>query len=686
MAQLPVPPRPAVGPSTFRDLFANMGDVYEGTYAPFLAEYSSDNGTAPVDLMNRTLTQLPVDQVPSVFIYQDSSSALRIVHHMHRVDTPFGQPPTPLTNAIIGFTSDVYQTNVQYTQLPEATFFSVTGDVIVPTIATMTALLAAAPGGTLGPFNPGDPDTEVINTRRAVPVPHAYVPLVTFRVLTPSEAWHQIGGQIIADNREHDCLIFLNFLRVATVVQRAVIRNQPNQPPATAHIVPFSVPMDGPILQHIHRKLSVFLPALFLPQQPPDGALQWAQATATIANGFQTLRADRVLEREADAAPKSFTKAFPAQVAGMHRLCQSDNNDNFLPAFWRFYATAKGKKATVVSALTNYVTTRARAEDSSQVLPILSTSLLTNIMEFQLGAVDLENITQGISPFLMCPEGYAKEKEVSYLTHTYLMFQGDDNKPTLEESATLVPSNSYSIPTDFHTLADFVGAYSIVWDVLIGPNHPLAISIRTHYQYWNHQARRLERAIPEGRLQNVVIIGTLRHMQLSVLRYVNDVLATEEDADFPVPNFELVTSNIDNRIFNYFPALPAEYRQERPATTLPPLVSNPVPPATPPPNVTRPAPTNATRPARNQPSGNEIEAPEHERNDILMEAFRQHPKNVRALRALTDLPKDKANKTTLCLSYHLRGICFDNCRSASTHRLLGKVEVDRIQAFLTKNQ
>ena len=236
----------------------------------------------------------------------------------------------------------------------------------------------------------------------------------------------------------------------------------------------------------------MLLPALFL-QPQHDGGPQMAQTAAiigrTVAEGFETLRADRALEREAAANQKSFSEVFPANAIGIRRLCQAGNDDDILPEFWRFLALVKGKKAPGLSALINYVTIRANAADSSGVLPIISTPLYTNILAFELGASDLETITQGVSPFLMCPTGYVKAKEATTVTQKYLLLQGENNLPLLSDIQQLVPSNHYSLPDDLHSLVDFVGAYSVVWDVLVGEFHPLAISLRNHYKFWNKCAR-----------------------------------------------------------------------------------------------------------------------------------------------------------------------------------------------------
>ena len=660
----------ADAPTTFRELFGTIGDVYNGVYAPYLAEYRTEVVTTPEDLMARTITQVPADQVPAVFAYQDNNQIIRIVHHIHRVESPLGQPANPLTNLILGFTGEVQHNTAQVVQLPAAAFFSATGDIVVPTIPTMMALLAAAPDGMVGPLLLGDPDTVTVNTRRAVPVPHAYVPLFSFRTMTPREAWEQVGEQIIQDQRAADCAVLLNFLRVATVSIRPN-RNQPVGPPATAHAHAFAAPLDGPLIDHVHRKLRNLLPALFFQALRNEGPLHLAQTAAilgqTVADGFNALRADRVLERETAATPKSFSEVFPANATAIRRLCHADNDDDRLPEFWIFLASVKGKKAAGLAAFINYVTIRSNTEGSSRVLPIVSTPLYTNIAAFELGAADLETITQGISPFLMCPVGYVKAKDTHTLTQKYLMLQGGGTSPQLSDIQQLVPSNDYSIPDNFHTLTDFIGAYSIVWDVLIGEYHPLAVVLQQHYKFWERGARTMIRAIPESHIRNVVIIGTLRYIQLAVLRYVNEIMYS--DGPIAIPSFDYIETALQGRLFTAFPSLPSEYLRGSHGLPLPPVPTGPVP----------------SPPTGTPPKGNHITAPNDERHKPFLDMFAAGTKSIQQLRSVVGQPKEKKGEGTLCLSFHLRGVCFDSCRRSSTHRKLEKIEIDNMQAFLQKH-
>lgn len=317
---------------------------------------------------------------------------------------------------------------------------------------------------------------------------------------------------------------------------------------------------------------------------------------------------------------------------------------------------------------------RANDADSTKVKPVVSTSLWVNVSSFDLGASDLEIITQGVSPFLMCPTSYSKAKTTTILTQKYLMLQGEHSLPVLSDIQQLIPSSDYSIPDDLHTLTNFVGAYSIIWDVLIGVNHPLATSLRAHYYFWRDNVRIVMNALPETHMRNVLIIGVMRHIQLAVLSYVNNIMYT--DAHIAAPTFDAIVQAVNGRVFHTLPALPASYqqpltpaahRQSVDASTLPP----PVP--------------YAPTPPRSTPVGKSVIAPVPERVQTFIDAFTASGKTIPILRTISDQPKSTKGGTTLCLSYHLRGLCFDNCGRKPTHRKLDKKEEDNMRTFISHN-
>ena len=143
------------------------------------------------------------------------------MYQIHGTEALIGQPG-PWDQSSFAYNSDVIRGQAGHVLIPNQHFFHAVTNISVPTMATLEAALLAFPVGTIccGPYAVGDANTEEVSSRRSVPVPHSYVPMVLNRTFTLAEAWTQIGAQIILDNCEVDCTVLLNFLQAATTLPR----------------------------------------------------------------------------------------------------------------------------------------------------------------------------------------------------------------------------------------------------------------------------------------------------------------------------------------------------------------------------------------------------------------------------------------------------------------------------------
>lgn len=490
-------------PTTFGELFQLMPDVYNGVYIDLLQEYAPDDARNSNVLLQSTLTRFPVSQVPALFAYVGTDGLIGTVHHLHRVEVPLGRP-SPWMDTTLAFVGDIVQNQIAYTRIEADTFLDNTEAVVVPTVATMGAALTALAGGmhNVGPYNAGDPDTKECRSRRAVPVPYPYVQLMFGRQLTPREAWEQVGSQVVLDQREGDCAIFLNFLRVAATHSRG--RAGQPRPPANIHPAAFVQPMaDAALLAHIGQRLRALLPVTTAP-----GAVlgpQFAHATnvlraALLEDRDQDRaeraedRAERAIAAENAAAATTFSGVFPAAATGIRRLCQVGEDDDLLPSFWKQFAAAKGKKAQSMSAFTQLVT--ACANEANLPLPVVTAQLYNHVVNFELGSSDLSNITKGISPFLVCPQGYHKAGDEESLAQQYRMIHNDaGSTPSLTDVRYLI-APTYNLPDSLYQLVEFIGAYTVIWEVLSGSTNLITLALREHHRYWQRMVTSIRTELP----------------------------------------------------------------------------------------------------------------------------------------------------------------------------------------------
>jgi hypothetical protein len=633
--------------------------------------------------------EFPVNTVPPVFIYQDQQRMIRAVHHPHYRSTIIGQP-SEWDNVCIAFASDVHGGHITTLVLPAEEIFTTTPEISVPTTETMVAMLADAEGGNILPLDRG-PNVVQVRSRRMIPVPHAYIRQFLFRALTPSQAWNQVGEQVLIDGRADDCEVLLNFLKAAAVSSFGGVRNEPHGPPAVAIRVPVQPTIGNEeFYTHLADKLRTVLPGSTMAPTPSEVLQQVVDSQnrlhQTLSNTAIANRRDRLLEREEALIPKSFSEVFPAFAAKIRKLCGAGNDDGALPEFWKAHAKEGGKKKYGFMLLQEGATTRARHPNSAGVHPIISANLYEQISKFSLGTSDLEDLRVGLSPFLMCPVGYERADQQRRLNEQYLMLS-DGVAPSLADSNLILPA-VYNIPSNVYQLVDFIGAYSVVLDVLLGVEHRLSKRFYKHHRFWVQQTSTVVNAMPPN-AHGHIILGTLRFLQVNLMRYINEEMYTDAgdqgedgyDGVVPLPDFASLESVILNRTFQVLPLMPASYQAQVAAQVqASQSVSNSSG------NSNTPKAPRQAAAANDTSRSVQVSAPTNHVVTAWHERFDRGSKSILTLRTdgAGSLPKSSDGQHHLCLSYHFKGTCYNNCRSRSTHRQLNAAETTDFQAFVDK--
>jgi hypothetical protein len=660
---------------TFRQVLTTKPDVFHGNYSGLLSEYAV-TGTPPrtgVEVMETTLRRFPTEQVPNLFLYLGPEGVLRTVCFIHTVETLFGQPPGPWDDVVLALASEVTHGQVTPVIVPDE-FFSITPATVVPTMATMQAQWLAVPQQRfMNPFPAGTAATDSIQSRRAVPVPSLYAAFFLHQSRKPSEAWDQVGTHLLLHGKEQECGVFLNFLRmsaVAATIGATGVRSLPHLAMPVAMVPPLA---DEVLHNHLHRRLLMILPGLAMPVDQDHLGQQILQGTAliraTIQDHAAAQQAERVTARMEDKSPKTFTEAYRGMAPALRKLCGAGDDDERLPDFWKIFAAVNGKKNQGFPALEQLLTARANENDSSMVQPILPAMLYEYISLFRLGSRDLENISHGLSPFLMCPVGYHKAASQEALNLQYTMVYGEGGVAGLADVKQILSSAAYNIPSDLLQLLEFIGAYSVTLDVLIGVDEPLPRALYHHFKFWQRTISAIGSALPDKASHVALITGVMRAIQLTAISYINTTMNLTAMV-VRGPDFSHIENAITNRMFQTLPPLPAHY-----FTT--PRSQPPVPTPT----------AAAPRAPAIRTTGLPVIAPVAELHPAFLEAFASSDKRISDLKSLpaarTLLTSNKSS--TLCLSYHLKGNCFDNCQSSQSHRLLVASEQNALKLFVTQH-
>ena len=143
---------------TYSQRYGRQQDVLEGHYGQFLAPYVHDSTRMHATLLTRVLASR--HSVPKVFLSLVEHGGIYQSVLVHRLTLYANHPyqPSPWDNLVLRFGGDVLPGNhIELLRFP-GNAFEVTGAQVVPTVAGMHALLAAAPTATsVGPCHNGDP-------------------------------------------------------------------------------------------------------------------------------------------------------------------------------------------------------------------------------------------------------------------------------------------------------------------------------------------------------------------------------------------------------------------------------------------------------------------------------------------------------------------------------------------------
>lgn len=680
IANIPLPNQP----TTFAELYQQMPDVYNGTYLGLLEQYSGlVAATTSEELI--TVSQRFPTTAPNVFLYVDHLGVIKTVHQIHGTEAIIGQPG-PWDQSCFAFNSDVVHGQVGRVLVPNLSFFRAITDITVPTIATMEAVLTALPAGTTvcGPFTLAEADTDVISSRRAVPVPHAYVQLVLNQSFTPAEAWLQLGTQIINDNRTVDCAILLNFLRAAATFSRRAVAQRGPFFASIALTVPLVAPVpDATLLEHQHRHLTNLLPSLANPQGQMFLQQQLAQTHYALQVNLQAQTAAQQVTATAAVAataPKSFSQAYPAMAPLLRNLCDAGDDDTELPEFWQLFAAAAGKKQQCFPALEALLAARATDPLSARVLPILPAKLYDNLSQFKVGNPNLDEIQLGLSPFMMCPVGYFKADSQIKTNSMYTSLNADGGTASLSDLQTVLTS-SFNLPKDLLQLLEFVAAYSVTVDVILGVNSPLAIAIKQHYDFLFGNMSAIRSAVPETEFP-MFMARILRYIQVISINYIYAKLNLHLRA-VADPTFLQYEEAILSRNFHVIPTLPARYISEVNKANSRIALPKATPSSTPSSTTTGAPAPRASRKTTESESVR-VNAAAVDVNQAWVSAFEASPKNIRALRNLPieQQPTSADAAIKLCLSWHLKGFCYSKCMNCTTHRPLDATETATFQSFV----
>ena len=647
---------------TYSQRYGRHRDALEGHYSQFLAPYSHDSTRTHAALLTRVLAS--GHAVPKVFLSLVEHGGVYRSVSVHRLTLYSNHPYeiSPWDNLVLGFGGDVLPGNhIELLCFP-GNAFEVTGTQVVPTVAGMHALLAATPTATsVGPFHDRDPDTQVIRSRNVLPVPPAYINIVLDKTLTPRELWDQLRGSIIADGREEECQLLMEWLLMGlTRRPGATTTDPPRSPLNSLGSLPMVYPVmrvDAALQHHRWEILRSDLPALdpsrLAPSDQMVGLVEALRTEQAAARHEQSEACNRA------SAPKEPSEASPQAAVLWRRYC-GVTVDAQLPALYHTWAnsTKAERRVALQAALDERVNSGLGA---SRVTPLATKELYELLFQARLASHihEAEDLTKGVSPFTCGYQVGERDQDVAVRAHRFDQMLLGHTNPTLAEQETL-RTKDLPPPLTIYQFTTQLGCVSTVMDVALGESHPAAVTLRNFcLTEWPNLEHSLQ-GMPDDARPYLPSMLLWFHKRFGA--YFRGLLA---GCPLPVPRLELFTELIEFRSFHNLPPMPRRYVQAPQTPT--PITLNP-------PGDTAPTTAPASDPGPQRDPGQWVTNP----NPVaqFIDAYTASARRIADLRGSAPSTTDRATGTPveMCLSYHLRGACYANCQRAATHRNLSAPE------------
>jgi hypothetical protein len=688
-AAVPVPPAnvmpvlmPAQAPPvpklmTLTSYFHAAGnDPYGGDYTTMMQAFSHNNQRTPEDILHDILSTNESFPTNLLGIYETEGMECGqslLLSGVRRYPRMIGIP-SRWDDKVFAFAGDVEEGTVISVNFPDDAFDPAGGGTVVyrpSTSARIDELLAAAPDAELlGPFVVTDAQVRRSSTRNMMYVPPRYVPIVAARRLTPRQLWTDLVGAIRADGNEVPCAALVNWVALALV--RPIAGE-----PGVVHKEVVDVPLaDRELNRARKRVLHAELPDLRMGTGdgvPADNnTTVTAQLVQFVGQLVQESRQARVDDRDrADEkrAPKTPSAFFGEDMCRHLCIVCDVDTEGELPAVWKAIAGA-GKKDR--AALEHALNNTAHGMGIASMVPIATPDLTKKLIGLRLAGDDVNNLGEGVQPFAIVIRdhgiiGYTtsvEEETVRQRNAEYDILAEGSVSTTLQDVAKISTTTPIKVPTDYTHLRAVLQAYGVLLTTILGGVHPLAMAyIRFVTRYSNEEVTcrgQLQTLFPgqgPGRL--------LRFLQLHLVTWFRKVRTNGRLP--PVPPFEDALDNLCLHLAGWAPELP------RPYITLiaPPQQQHP------PKHIPGPAGGSQVSGLTSGGSESITKTPRQ-----LVTNLNRQPKlipfgdlavsmKLNAAIAKAGGPPPTINKAgvsiQMCLSYHVRGSCWNSCPRNADH-------------------
>jgi lysophospholipase L1-like esterase len=200
----------------------------------------------------------------------------------------------------------------------------------------------------------------------------------------------------------------------------------------------------------------------------------------------------------------------------------------------------------------------ARGDEVGWAPPVASPEVVQMIFRMKYTSMDMDNLTSGFSLSLMVGTNDPQTGGICERQAVFTMVTGGAIAPDMEQLGRLV-DNAPKMANNLVALLTILRAYSILLDIVLGPNHVFAVAYRNFVQCWDQQA---QQSI-NGHFNTTEIPALMpliqRRLQLKNQYWLNQVPLSAAGRLPQLPDYDKILRDVALRRWSNFQAIPPLY-------------------------------------------------------------------------------------------------------------------------------
>lgn len=634
-------------------------DPLEGDYANVMSMFTTTSTSPRESEIYKAVFQTTDVQPHIYLLYTEDSQYgyVSVVHRLYRFTSPLGSQIPPADVCLLG---DVEESTLPLmVKFPEHAFER-TGEVEVYTAAGMDAAFAADPDlNFVGDFEEHEPETETVNTRRLMFLPPKYAKVILAQPrCSPRQAWAVLGGMIRAASPQEQTVMkpVLDWLRVSCTAHTMDGGSPKTKVDTPNAIVPPIAALSRRVTRMIHRDLPGWNQA--------TGSDSTTRAVNNLTSELIRLETERARREQTPKAKDPNAYFGTATVAKLCRLSGVASQADLAPVFTEIASAPKRMERQAVQEAINQVADMLGLQSYA---PIADTEITKIITRAEFVHHHLDDLDSGFHPFRTTPRSPSDLQQLQETLRFYDEMRAAAGG-SIADLALLKAAQVIGIPYTMSQTTATLQSFRILLHTVLPYSHPMVTGWDTFCTTWVGH--------------NVELETTLSYQEYGlVLRWCQLRISTwfagqaKQPGPYPVPRFNELLSDILYKA-NWQPTMPAKYALTPPTPQVP---ATSAATANSDSTTTTVARAATATPARANTRINNANY------DERFQEFKQLGLRLAKVRELAEaankpVPKNARN-TEHCLSYHIMGFCWEQCRRAEDHRTLSADESNTLHTW-----